>query len=214
MDYLSKVISWVFNPLTMPVYALLLVMYVPSDHQYFQPYCIYLIPGESKMAILKMFVFFGILAPSAVFYWLYKSNMIGSIEMETQKERRIPIIFMFVFCMMLYSLLLYFTGNSSVLPRYIYSLPLSGGVISGVFLFINKWKKVSLHAASAGIMVGFVLAFILHHSHFQMWILAISFLISGTVMSTRLHQKKHTLDEVVIGWFLGVFITFATVFYY
>jgi len=214
MSVFSKGITWVFNPLSMPIYALLLVMYVPSDHQFFEPYCIYLIPQESKIAILKMFIFFGVAAPGTVFYWMYKNKMITSIEMNTQKERRIPIVFMFIFCSILYLLLLYFSGKSSILPRYIFSLPLAGAIVSVVFFFLNNWKKVSLHAASAGILVGFILAFVLHHSHFQMWILAITFLISGAVMSMRVYQKKHNLNEVIIGWVLGTFITFVTVFYY
>ncbi len=214
MEVLAKIISWVFNPLTLPIYALLLVMYVPSDHQFFEPYCIYLIPQASKIAILKMFIFFGVAAPGAVFYWMYKSKVIDSIEMNTQKERQVPIVFMFIFCAMLYSLILYFSGKTSILPQYIFSLPLSGAIVSGIFFFLNKWKKISLHAASSGIMVGFILAFILHHSHYQMWVLAIVFLVSGAVMSVRLYLKKHTLNEVVIGWCLGTFITFVTVFFY
>jgi len=214
MEKLAHFISWVFNPLTLPIYALMMVMYIPSDHQFFEPYCIYLIPDESKIAILKMFIFFGVAAPGVVFYWMYKNNQIESIEMNTQKERRLPIIFMFIFCTMLYLLILFFSGKSSILPSYIFSLPLSGAIVAAVFYFLNRWKKVSLHSASAGIMVGFIFAFILHHSAFQMWMLSLTFLISGLIMTTRLYLKKHSLNEVVIGWVLGTFITFTTVYFY
>ncbi len=214
MKKLATIVSWVFNPLILPIYGLVLVMFLPSDHLFFDPYCIYLIPGESKYAILKMFFFFCVAAPATLFYWLYKSKYISSLEMDTKKERNVPIALMFIFCLMLFLLVNYFGGRASVLPRYIFSLPLSGVVVSAIFFFLNRWRKISLHSASAGILVGFILAFVIHHSDFKMWMLALSFIIAGLVMSARLFLNKHTLNEVLIGWVLGTFLTFVTVYLY
>ena len=214
MSAISQFISWLFMPLLMPIYALLIVMYVPSDHYFYNPFCMYLLPQESKTAILYMFILFGVAAPGLSFYLLQRSNIIQSIEMDNRKERSIPIVVMFLYCLMLYVMFVYKSGHSSIIPKYIYALPLSGVFVTFIFFFINRWKKISIHAASSGILVGFIFAYMIEHSDYHLWILSLAFIISGLVMSARLYLEKHTLQELIIGWGIGSFVTFAVNFYY
>ena len=214
MQNIAQVISWVFNPLLMPVYALLLVMYIPSDHITYNPYCMYYLPPENKMSIIYIFLLFGFAAPGLSFYLLQRRNIIQSIEMDSSKERMIPIAIMFAYCLMLYILLLYLSRGSHLLPKYLYALPLSGTIITFVFFFLNKWKKISIHSAASGILVGFIFAYILGHYEYNTAMLVIAILVSGFVMSARLLLEKHTLSETVIGWGIGLTITFLTNYFY
>lgn len=214
MHNFAQVISWIFNPLLMPLYGLLMVMYFPSDHITYNPYCMYYLPAENKMSILYIFLLFGFAAPGLSFYLLQRRNIIQSIEMESRKERRIPIIIMFAYCLMLYILLVYLSNGSTLLPKYIYALPLSGTVVTFIFFFLNQWKKISIHSAAAGILVGFIFAYILGHYEYTLAMLATAFIISGLVMSARLFLEKHSMQETIIGWSIGAIVTFLVNYFY
>jgi len=214
MHKVAQIISWVFNPLLMPIYALFLVLYIPSDHVYYNPFCLFRMSDMAKLMVLYRFFLLCTLFPALFFIIMKKFEMIDSIEMNTQKERSKPIIVMFAFSLVLYVSTIIATQHVSFLPKYLFALPLSGVIVTFIFYFVNQWRKISIHAAAVGMLVGFLFAFILGHEEFQIWILAIAFVISGLVMSARLYLKKHTLEELIIGWGIGCFITFMVNNYY
>ena len=106
----------------------------------------------------------------------------------------------------LFFLLVYKTGNSS-LPRYFYALPLSGVAVTSIFLVINRWIKISLHAAGAGILVGFLAVFTRAQDQLSIWWLLSALLASGLTMGARLYLRKHTSLEVYSGFLLAIFLT-------
>jgi membrane-associated phospholipid phosphatase len=214
MELLSKIISWVFLPLLTPIYALLLLMFLPSDHDFFFNFDnLYVLPLQAKLALLYMFVIFGFAAPGVSLVILHRRKIISNIEIDNRAERSIPIIIQLIYCLMLYFLFV-MKDQSGQLPKYIYALPLSGVFVTASFFLLNRWKKISIHAAGMGIMFGVILAYSLHTTTFTFWIIPVTALISGAVMSARVYLHKHTLLEVVVGWLVGFVITFGIVYFY
>ncbi len=196
-------------PLVMPIIALLLTMYVPSEQDFFlNTDCLYAMPVQSKSAVLWMFLIFCLITPGLSFIIMKQTGYLKSIEMNEQRERDLPILTMLTYCLLLYFVFYTKIGNSTA-PKFIFSLPLSGVFVTLIFYFLNRWKKLSIHAAGAGILVGFVLAYILFQTEYQMWVLALSILLSGLVISARLYLKKHDFQEVILGWLVGCFVTFG-----
>ena len=217
MKLSAQIISWVFMPLLMPVYALLLVMYTPAEEQQFYGLecldCVYLLNAQIKKALLYMFIIFCVIAPGISFVLLKRSGAINTLEMETRLERTVPIIIMFIYCLGLYSMLMY-TASAVALPKFIYSLPLSGAAVTGSFILLNQWKKISIHAAAVGILTGFILAYTSVNMKFGVGMLCAAILLSGIVMAARSYLQKHTIQELVIGWFTGVLLTFTVSYFY
>mgnify|MGYP000854876860 CR=1 FL=1 len=214
MKIISQIISWVFLPLFMPIYGLLFAFYVPSNQDYFFNLdCLYLLPPQAKSAFLYMFLIFGVFAPGMSLLILKKTKIISTIEIDDRRERGIPIIIMLLYCLILY-FFLWMKSAEIPFPSFLYALPLSGVFVTAVFYFMNKWRKVSIHAGGAGILVGFIMAYFLRHIEYQFWILPLSILISGLVMSARVYLGKHTLLEVVTGWSTAVLITFLINYFY
>ena len=211
MKIASHIISWVFMPLLMPIYALLLVMFVPSNQDYyFNQDSLYLMAISNKLALLKIFLIFSVVAPGVSFLLLYYSKNISSLQMETTKERAVPIIIMLIYCLMLYMFILYnIKVNHAAIPKYFYTLPLSGVFVTLIYFFLNRREKVSIHAGAAGILTGFILAFILQHVEYELWMLMAAIIVSGLVMTARLFLEKHTMREIIIGWSTGVVVTFG-----
>jgi membrane-associated phospholipid phosphatase len=208
MKIFSDIVSWVFLPLFMPVYGLILAMYIPSNEDYIlNEDSLYFLTDAAKQAILYMFFIFSVLAPGLSFLLLHKKKIISTIDMENQRERNIPMILMLSFCLVLYFLFI-IKAQDNILPKYLYALPLSGVFVTVTYTFINRWIKISLHAGGAGILTGFLLAYASAQVEFEMWILIAAILASGLTLTARLYLKKHTQLEVYTGWSLAVLLTF------
>ncbi len=215
MKIIAQAISWIFLPLFMPVYGLLLTMYVPSQQDYFFNYdCVYAMYPPAKAVILATYILFCVLAPGISIIIMRRSGFITTIEMEKKEERNIPILVMLTYCLILYFWIFIKVGDSSMVPKFILSLPISGVFVTLAFFFLNKWRKLSIHAAAAGIVVGYILAYILYQTQFELWMLTASILVSGIIMSARVYLKKHTVTEVLLGWVVGCLLTFGVNYLY
>ena len=214
MKTLSHIISWVFLPLFMPMYGLLIAMYVPSNQDYlFNEDSMFFLTDAAKTAILYMFLIFSVLAPALSFVILRKRNIISTIDMESQAERNIPMFITLTYCLVLYFLFI-LKAQDNILPKYVYALPLSGVFVTASFTYINRWIKISLHAGGAGILTGFIFAYVAEQIEYQFWILIFVILASGITISARLYLKKHTQTAVYTGWLLAVLITFLINYLY
>lgn len=214
MKITSHIISWVFLPLFMPIYALLLTMYVPSYQDYFYSTdCLYTIDPALKTRILILYFLFCTLFPGVSYAIMLKSKMISTIDIQNRAERFLPIFIMLAYCLGLYFFMLLFSSKI-IIPKFLLAFPLSGAFVCILFYFLNRWKKVSIHAGSVGITTGFILSYDVQHVYYQFWIIVLVFIISGLVMSARLYLKRHTLTEVVVGWISGTILTFTLNYYY
>jgi membrane-associated phospholipid phosphatase len=133
--------------------------------------------------------------------------------MESQAERNIPMFITLTYCLVLYFLFI-LKAQDNILPKYVYALPLSGVFVTASFTYINRWIKISLHAGGAGILTGFIFAYVAEQIEYQFWILIFVILASGITISARLYLKKHTQTEVYTGWLLAVLITFLINYLY
>lgn len=215
MKLFSQIISWVFIPLLTPIYGLLLALYVPSSAGFyaFNSDCLYTELDARKWAVVVMFTFFTALVPAVAYVNMRARGYITTIEMDDRKERNAPIIIMFLSCLALFVAFLFMIRGIAV-PKYLFSLPLSGMVAALALYFLTQWKKVSMHAAGVGIMTGFLLEYSLQMEQFQFWTIIVAVLLSGLVGSARIYLGKHTLLEVFIGWITGTFLTFVVNYLY
>lgn len=214
MKILAEILSWVFLPLLMPVYGLLIAMFVPSNQDYFfNEGSLFFLTLQGKVAILYMFIFLSVIIPGLAFVFLKKQNIITTIDMESQRERNIPMFIMLSCCLILYFFFV-IRFQDLVIPKYIYALPLSGVFVTVTYTYINRWIKISLHAGGAGILTGFLFAYAVEQMEFQFWILIFAIIASGLTISARLFLKKHTQREVYTGWIFAVVMTFLVNYFY
>jgi membrane-associated phospholipid phosphatase len=115
--------------------------------------------------------------------------------------------------MVLFTLFI-FKAPNNILPKYFYALPLSGAIVTLLFMLINRWIKISLHGGGAGILVGYLAVFMLENSGFPILFFAVAIIASGLCLSSRLFLQRHTPLEVYSGWLLALIITFICCSYY
>jgi hypothetical protein len=206
MKYLAHFFSWVFLPLLMPSYGILISLFVPAYSTNIEMTSLYFAPIESKWALFTIFFLFSVVAPGVSFILLHRFKVISTIDIERQGERSLPLVIMLVYSLVLFFLLVYKAG-AGTLPRYFYALPLSGVAVTSIFLLINRWIKISLHGAGAGILLGFLIIFTRAQDAFSIWWILSALLAAGLTMAARLYLRKHTSLEVYTGFVFALLIT-------
>jgi hypothetical protein len=206
MKFLAHFFSWVFLPLLMPSYGILISLFVPAYSTNVEMTSLYFAPMESKWALFIIFFLFSVVAPGVSFILLHRFKVISTIDIERQRERSLPLVIMLVYSLVLFFLLVYKAG-AGTLPRYFYALPLSGVAVTSMFLLINRWIKISLHGAGAGILLGFLIIFTRAQDAFSLWWVLSALLAAGLTMAARLYLRKHTSLEVYTGFVFALLIT-------
>jgi hypothetical protein len=206
MKFLAHFFSWVFLPLLMPSYGILISLFVPAYSTNVEMTSLYFAPMESKWALFTIFFLFSVVAPGVSFILLHRFKVISTIDIERQRERSLPLVIMLVYSLVLFFLLVYKAG-AGTLPRYFYALPLSGVAVTSMFLLINRWIKISLHGAGAGILLGFLIIFTRAQDAFSLWWVLSALLAAGLTMAARLYLRKHTSLEVYTGFVFALLIT-------
>jgi hypothetical protein len=198
----------------MPIYALLILMYIPSREDYLiNDDSLYFLPNENKLGLLAIFFIFSILAPGLTLVYLKSKKIISNIEIDNKKERLIPLLITAGYCLVLY-LFFMFKSPNIYLPKYIYALPLSGFVTIGLFAWINFYTKISLHACGTGILTGLIFAYCANSIYFHFSLLMIAVFVTGFVLSSRIYLNKHTLAQVIYGFSGSALIVFMINYFY
>lgn len=211
MKIAAQTISWVFLPLFMPIYGLLIAMYIPSlEESFFQEETMYWLAPFQKVLILAMYFVFSVLVPGISLLIMRNRNQISTIEMDDKSERKIPIVITAIYCAFLGIILLVRAPNG-VLPDAIYALPWGGFVSIVLAGFITKYDKISLHALGAGMLFGFLIAYYQTQFEFSIWPIIASAVVSGLVMSSRMYLQKHNLFQSISGFLLGGFVMFLII---
>ena len=201
-------------PILMPIYALLVVMYVPSEAiNISEGDSLYNLLDQFKLIFLGCYFVFIVVAPAIMYFFMKENKIIKTVQLDDKSERNFPLINMSIFCFILFILLLKISGDAH-LPKFLYGLTLSGGIVIGIFIFVNKVIKVSLHATGVGIFTGFIFAYAAEQLNFNIVVLISAILISGIVLSSRLYLEKHTPKELIIGYFFSLFTTFVINYFY
>jgi membrane-associated phospholipid phosphatase len=82
---------------------------------------------------------------------------------------------------------------------------IAGLMVQILCALVNVWWKISTHMAAIGGVAGALMAFAELFSFNPVWWLSLLFILSGILGSSRLILRQHTLLQVVVGFFLGVF---------
>lgn len=208
---ISHLFSWIFIPLLMPLYGLLIVLFYPAEELVQNTISMYALPLGIKWIVFGMFAVFSFAAPGLSFLGLFRFKIITTIDIENRTERLYPLLIMLIYGIMLYWLI----GESDpkhLLPPYFSSLALAGVGVTLLFMGLTQVLKISMHAGGAGILTGFLYAyFIQQHNPSYAW-MGLAILVSGLVISARWYLRKHTALELFLGYTLAGIITFGVVY--
>lgn len=150
-----------------------------------------------------------LLAPTIALMILRMLHLISSFQLTDQKERNIPyfltVIAYLVWCNQL---------TTNPIPRE-WLLLAAGGTSALIFVaFINRFWLISAHATGVGAWMGSVLTYALAFTNIPWGMLILTAIVSIVVMAARVRLQRHSCEQVLAGWFIGLACTTLPVLIY
>lgn len=193
LRFFGKFISYIFHPLFVPTYFMLLLMRVlPFEFV-----------GISAWQLqLRLFSVFWLTAffPAFAVFLLWKLKLSESIFLRTQKERIIPYVITMFFYWWMYYLSRNFTDQPLALKFFYFGIFMA----SAIGLIANNFLKISLHAMGVGgLLTAILLIGFYYPIAILIWVI-LAILITALVITARMIVSDHTKQELLIGLFIGV----------
>ena len=190
-DFILKAISFVFHPLIMPLIGVL--FYFHKTPRY--------IPEPLQNAKIFSIVILTIILPILLFFLLKTINKVETIYLKSTKERLIPLL---INCIIITLILIRVLTPNEIIELYYFFLGILCSTLACFIMAIFK-VKASIHMIAAS---GFFMFAVAIGIHFQINIngtIALMMLILGAIATSRLHLKAHSNQELIIGFFTGLF---------
>lgn len=208
MKLTANAISWIFQPLLMLTYMLILLLLV-------NPY-LFGVNGvnDSRILILQVFIT-TFLLPGFAIFMMWRLKLIKTVEMRDKQDRTGPFIATGVFYLWTFRSAL---ADSNIPTAFLIAIL---GATLGLFacFFVNIFFKISLHATGVGGFLGMVLITMWLYSYGSFTVnlpivgsseisinlvLMLSLLMAGLVGTARLILHAHSPKEIYTGFAMGL----------
>ncbi|HTO16671.1 MAG TPA: hypothetical protein VLZ83_12940 [Edaphocola sp.] len=196
LKFIANAISIICHPVFMPI-VMAFVLYKISGISF------------SNINPAKMKEWLGIIAVNTIFFplvtvfLLKKLNFINDFYLRNQKDRIIPLIATMIFYFWAYTV--FKNIKTPTVPPLILQIFMLGNFYGIIALFmVNIFKKVSMHTAAAGGMLGILMVVMIMSKVNLLITLLVALLIAGFIGTSRLILRAHTRGEIGLGYFLGI----------
>ena len=175
----ANLVSTVFSPALVVFYAVIL--------------CSYSIAHSSKLLWTSLFVLLFVLVPTAYIFYLMGRGKVTDFHMSVREERIRPLSIIFIYSV--FSLLLYgFVGG----PGALVTLGYSCLALTGLWILVSLYWKISGHCAAIGALGAMVFAY--PHENLVFVLPPLALLVAWS----RIRLGCHSLAQTVAGLTLGV----------
>ncbi len=187
----SNIISWLFVPLLMPVYGLILA---------FGLSILDLAPFGMRVKFTLIATGINVVIPMILIVLLKKMGFVEDLGLNGRKERLIP----YIITIISFGITAWFMAIKGA-PIWLW-LFFAGGALAGLInLLINFRWKISAHAAGIAGIVALLIRIAKDGSpepELFTWLI-ISILLSGLLGSARVWLGRHTVWQVLAGYVVG-----------
>jgi hypothetical protein len=187
---LAKIITFIFHPLLMPLYGMIIIFAAPTLFGY--------LPFNIKKLLFLIMLVNNVLLPISLLPFFVQRGIISSYSISERKERNIPLILTTV----LYGTTSYIIFRFPI-PAFLKSYIFSTACLAMVVTLINfKWK-ISLHSVAAGALIALVLILSVKMLTSLQWYMIAAFIVAGLTLSSRLKLNIHNPQQVWLGLLTG-----------
>lgn len=196
MKTAAKIVSFIFHPLLLATYLVLMFgIFFPSM----------LMIQPRQLLVVTTFVFgFTFVIPVINLLFLKKWGSIGSFQMHSQKERIYPFVFICGIYVLVSVLFFYRLPFHSHFNKFMVLITLLVAASTVLTFFI----KVSVHSLAMCGWVGIMLPLI-QFSPNLLVPTAVVIVLTGVVISSRLILNVHTPKETWVGCLAGLLVGYG-----
>lgn len=194
MTQVSKVITFLLNPLIIPLVAFVALFY--------GTYLRIFTSSQYKFIVIGMIFCFTALLPSFILYVYAQIQKVPYRQLTEQKRRFIPYLLTitsFLFCTIITYRL--------KLPIYMTGVVIAPLITIILFAIANfKWR-LSIHTGGMGVIVGYLVSFSAIFGYNPIVWLCVFIIVAGLVGTARIILSGHTLNSVLAGFTIGLVCT-------
>jgi membrane-associated phospholipid phosphatase len=195
----ARIFSGLFSPFYLPLLGVAL-LFVFSYLSLLSP--------KYKLFTLLIVYAFTILVPKFTIFVYRKLNGWQPLELYKQSNRLVP----YILTIASYLCCIYLIDELRI-PHYMGCIVVAGLVLQIVCAIINHWWKISMHTAAVGGATGAIIAFSFIYNFDPTWWLSIALLLSGCVGTSRIILRRHSLEQVSAGFFVGCICGFIGIIF-
>jgi hypothetical protein len=201
MKKIAHALSLLFHPIFMP----LLGFFIIFNSGIYESG----ISWEYKKYFYLINILFTVFLPLALISLLFYLNQVQSIELNSRRERSVPLMLTAVSFFLLVMVL-----------HHVIPVPILEGFSLAEFFVVfvlyiaSYWFKVSLHLSGLGGICGLIFVLSVFFGKDLLTFLSIALFVSGVVASSRLFLKAHSILEIISGYLIGFSGTFFIVLYF
>lgn len=188
------IFSFIFHPIFISVYGTIFYfLFVPNN-----------ISETGQVLTLIQVTILTTLLPLVSHFLLVTLGKVQSFTEATLEERKIPLMIQ----MVLFFILLEIKNFDDLTELYCFYL---GGLIAALLAFVAVLfkYKASLHMIGITSLATFVYCLVYVNELPFIYMVAFTFVCVGLVASSRLHMKSHTVNELILGSFIGCISLFV-----
>ena len=181
MKLFSNIISFVFHPLLMVTYGIVLALM-------FTFLAIYPLPV--KLLIAGGTFISTAIVPGLFIFLLVKNGAAGDIELSDRKERVVPYL-IFITSILVCIFFLY----KMLMPFWLLAMLIGACVALVIALCINFAWKISAHAIGIGGLLGGIMGVARIHMINPYWAFIVVLIVAGLLGTSRIFLKRHKLQQ-------------------
>lgn len=191
--FLKKILpifSYIFHPIFIPILGS--IFYVHYSENYFAK--------DHYLLLLFQVVIITFLLPLSFFYLLKTIGKVDTIMLSDTSQRKMPLLLQLVLTAVLLQ-------KSVTIDRFfeLYFFFLAG-LISVLIAFVLLFAKVkaSIHMIGMSTFTFFVIGISLQNALNLNYLIALLFLVTGLIASSRLQLQAHSIKELIWGYCIGM----------
>lgn len=195
MQVFAKFISYLFHPIWMPLFVVLMFWEMNSRVHFY--------PESNVWFYIFLVVFINSIFIPLLMFWMMKSlNIISSLKMDKRQDRLFPFLITGVF----YITTWFVFYNLGIMDLMAY-LFIVAALLVFLAILVNLFWKISIHSIAMGAMSVFIIYLTALHFINSFWPAYGIVLLSGFVGFSRLMLKSHSPAQVYTGYLLGALVT-------
>ncbi len=192
MTSLARIISYIFHPLLVPTYGMLILFGINT-------HSMLIIPYDSKVFLISFVFISTFIFPALLILLLKRFGVIGTFQMDTQKERVLPILLVSIAFFVTYYFFKY-VGLMGLLTLFMAGSTL----LVLISLLVNYATKISLHLIAWGGLLGTLIGFSVKYNYDLSITTGLIIILTGIIASSRLKLNAHSPFQVYLGFLIGL----------
>lgn len=203
MKAIARVLSVLFHPVFMATLGMAYILFISQN-------AVFEVPTGKEFQWLIIVAYTTLFMPLFVIFLLWRLKFIESVQLNTAKERYVPLIA----CMSFYFWVYWVFHQNLEAPAWIQMFLLSCFLTMVFSFFLTIFSKISLHLAGIGGVLSYALLLNVTTSFQDVILLVVAAVIFAMLWFSRKVVGAHNTPQLIVGGALGALAALIAFFIY